>query len=112
MSQDYGYQYNTYPVLAEEFSYEGSFKRFTSFPTPQDVYNYALMGLPKYFPLTREPITVDMVTPFLESAIGEIEMKLGCNLSEVTHFHSEDYMDGMSIKNFTGIRLQKWPCTQ
>lgn len=112
MAQTYGYQYHTFPVLAEEFSFEGSFKRFTSFPTPKQVYDYALMGLPKYFPLTKEPITVDMITPFLESAITEIEMKLGCNLSEVTHFHSEDWLEGSFTNNMAGVRLQKWPATQ
>lgn len=112
MAQDYKYQYNTYPIFAEEFSHEGAFKRFSPFPGPKEVYDFALMGLPKYFPLTKEPITVDMVEPYLNSAITEIEMSLGCNLSEVTHFHSEDYIDGMFTNNYQGTRLQRWPATE
>lgn len=110
--QDYGYSYNTYPVFSEEMGPEGSFKRFTSFPTPKEVYDYALMGLPKIFPLTREPIPVDIAKAALESAVTEIENSLGMNLSEVTHFHSEDYIDGMFTNNYMGIRLQRWPATQ
>lgn len=112
MTQDYKYVYNTYPVFSEEMSHEGAFKRFTHFPTPQEVYDYALIGLPKYFPLTREPIPVSMFEPFLNSAVTEIEMELGINLSPVQHFHSEDYLDGMFTANYMGIRLQRWPATE
>jgi hypothetical protein len=111
VAQDYTYSYNTYPIFSEETAIEGALKRFTPMPNPTDVYNYALMGLPKYFPLTREPITVDLVVPFLNSAITEIEMELGCNISEVTHYHSEDYIDGMFTSNYMGIRMQRWPAT-
>lgn len=110
--KEYGYRYHTYPVHAMDFTYEGAFKRFTTFPTPQRVYNMALMGLPKYFPLTKEAITVDFATPYLESAITEIEQDLDCNLSEVDHFHSADYIQGMFEKNFSGIRLPRWPATK
>src|SRR5690242_9022694 len=112
MTQDYKYNYHTYPVYAEEMSAEGAFKRFMPFPGPKEVYDFVLMGLPKVFPLTKEPITVAMVEPYLNSAITEIEMELGCNLSEVTHFHSEDYIDGMFTNNYQGMRLQRWPATE
>lgn len=112
MAQDYKYKYNTYPIFSEEMSIEGAFKRYTPFPQPQDVYAFALMGLPKYFPLTREPIPVSIAEQYLNSAITEIEMELGINLSPVTHYHSEDYIDGMMTSNYTGIRLQRWPATE
>lgn len=112
MTQDYKYQYQTYPIQSEEMSHEGALKRFSAFPTPKDVYDYALLGLPKYFPLTREPITEKMVEPFLNSAITEIEMELGCNISPVVHFHAEDYLDGQFTNNYSGIRLQRWPATE
>jgi hypothetical protein len=114
MTQDYKYQYNTYPVFSEETSpsFEPAFKRFSPFPTPDEVYNYALMGLPKYFPLTQEPITVEMVKPFLESAITDIEFELGCNLSPVTHYESHDHIDGLFTNNYTGLILRRWPATE
>ena len=112
MTQTFGYQYNTYPIYADEFSFEGAFKRFTNFPGVKEVYDYALMGLPKYFPLTGEAITHDMVEPFLNSAITEIEMSHDCNLSEVDSWHSEDYIDGMFTNNYMGMKLPRWPATQ
>jgi len=112
MVQEYKYNYNTYPIYADDTSIEGAFKRFTPFPTPKDVYDYALLGLPKYFPLTGEPITVDIVKPFLESAITDIEMSLDCNLSPVDHYHSVDYIDGMFTNNYMGIKLTRWPATE
>ena len=60
MTQDYGTQFQTYPVYSEEMGIEGAVKRFSAMPTPKDVYDYALMGIPKIFPLTKEPIPVEM----------------------------------------------------
>ena len=34
------------------------------------------------------------------------------NVSEVTHYHSEDWLDGQFVNNLAGIRLQSWPATQ
>jgi hypothetical protein len=112
MSQQYDKFYHTYPVFSHEYGADGSVKRFETFPTPKTVLDYALMGLPKVFPLTREPITEALVEPFLNSAVTEIELALNCNISPVQHFHSEDTVDGMFESNFAGIRLSKWPATQ
>jgi hypothetical protein len=112
MSQQYDKFYHTYPIFSHEYGADGSVKRFETFPTPKTVLDYALMGLPKVFPLTREPITEALVEPFLNSAVTEIELALNCNISPVQHFHSEDTVDGMFESNFAGIRLSKWPATQ
>jgi hypothetical protein len=92
--------------------YDGAVKRFDTMPTPQTVLDYALMGLPKIFPMTKEPITAAIVEPFLNSAVTEIEMTLGCNISPVQHFHSEDSIDGLFENNYAGIKLPRWPATQ
>lgn len=110
--QDYKYQYHTYPVYSSELSAESAFKRFTPFPTPQDVYDFCLMGMPKVFPMTREPIPLSVAEKFLTSAVTHLEMSLGCNLSEVVHYHSEDSVADMFTSNFTGVNLQRWPATQ
>jgi hypothetical protein len=112
MTQQYKSTYAGYPVFAEEMSFEGAFKRYSAMPTPQDVFNYTLMGIPPYFPLSRQPITPAMAEPFLNSAITEIEMELGANISPVVHYHSEDIIDSMFTANYTGIRLQRWPATE
>jgi hypothetical protein len=112
MTQSYGTQYHTYPVFAEEMSHEGAFKRFTHFPGPHEVFQMALFGLPKVSPLTGEVITEEMAAPYLESAVAEIEMVVGCTLSPVVRFHSDDHIDGLFERNFMGIRLQSWPATE
>ena len=113
--KEYKDQYHQWPVFSQESSHEGAFKRFVPMPGPVEVFQFALLGLPKIFPLTQELISVDSpvsIADYLTSAITEIEMDMGCNLSEVTHFHSEDYIDGMFSANFSGIRLQRWPAVQ
>lgn len=112
MTQDYGVQYNTYPVFSKDDGFEPAVKRHTPMPTPRDVYDYALMGLPKTFPLTKEPITVDMVTPFLNNAITQIEMDTGMSLSPVYYDQAFDYIDGSFEANFSGFKLQQWPATE
>lgn len=113
MTQNYGYQYHAgYPVLSEECGYESSFKRLAPMPQPIDVYNYALIGLPNILPMTQEMIPLDFAESALLSAIAEIEMSSGMNISEVDHWYSEDFIAGKSIQNFTGIKLPKWPATQ
>lgn len=53
-----------------------------------------------------------MAESYLVSAVTEIEMAHGCNLSAVTHYHSEDTIDGMFQNNYMGIKLPRWPATE
>lgn len=108
---DYGYKYHArYPVRAQLV--EGSFKRYKPIPTPAQVHQYALIGLPKVLPLTQEMITGDFASEYLESAISEIEMETGCVLSESQFSQPEDYIDGMFSTNYMGTQLRKWPATE
>lgn len=112
MTQDYKtFPFHQYPIFAEEMSIEGSFKRFESYPTPKQVYDRVLMGLPKVFPLTGEPIPLELAADSLNSFTSELEMKTGCNLSEVTHFHSIDWYPDMHL-NYSSVQLPQWPATQ
>lgn len=124
-TKKYGANYHQYPVFAQENSIEGAFKRFMPMPGPKEVFDYAMFGLPKQLPLTQEIMTADglvdvngnltsavSAADYLTSAVTEIEMELDCNLSEVTHLHSEDYIDGMFTNNYQGMRIQRWPATE
>ena len=94
----YGTAYHTYPVFSEELGFEGAVKRFTPLPFPEDVFKYAFMGLPKKFPLTGEPITPEVAESALESALVELEMDLGMDITETQHFQSFDYVaDSFSV---------------
>jgi hypothetical protein len=111
-TQDYSKPYHTYPLFSSSDGYEGSFKIYDSPPTPKDLINYALKGLPKYYPLTNEPITEGDVTRYLTAANNEIQMDLGADIYETIHWQSTDFVDGMFGSNFTGIKLTKWPATK
>lgn len=108
----HGSQYHTYPIRANDNTIEGSFKRYRPAPTPKDVFQYALLGMPKILPMTKELMLPELIESTLESAINEIEMNFGCMLSEVTLFHPTDYIDGMFFRQYTGISLPKWPATE
>lgn len=110
--QTYGQVYHTYPIYSSDLGFEGSLKRYKTFPTPSDVYRKALLGLPKWFPLTKEPITEADAADYLEAAITEIEMSLNIDLSPVQHDQSFDYIDGNFEDNFSGQKLERWPATQ
>lgn len=109
--QDYKDPYHVYPVFSQDTGFEPSVKRYQSFPTPEDVYNRALAGLPKFFPMTKEVITPAFARTYLEVAITDIEMDLGLNISPVQHDQSFDYVDGLFEKNWTGLKLERWPAT-
>lgn len=110
----YGNQYHTYPVITSEdgLSYEGAMRRFKAFPTPDDVFRKALLGLPKKLPMSHEELVVDDCAPFLESAITEIEMSMNMNVTPVDHYQHFDYIDGMFESNFFGMNLERWPATK
>lgn len=111
-TQDYKTPYHTYPIFSTEGGFEGAQKRYVSLPTPQDLINFGLKGLPKVYPMTNEPITIDDVERYLTSAMSQIEMQLGIDITPVEHFQSFDYVDGMFSNNWTGLKLSRWPATQ
>jgi hypothetical protein len=111
--------YHQYPVFSQDdwatgggLGFEGAQKRFTGFPQPREVFDYALMGLPKIFPLTGEAITPDHIKPYLDSAASEIEMTLGLDISPVERDESFDYISGLFDTNASGLKLQAWPACQ
>ena len=75
------------------------------------MYDNVLRGLPKVYPLTGEPIPVSVAEEYLDAAITQIEMELGCNLSECIHYQIEDAIEGWDTNNAGGISLRKWPAT-
>lgn len=101
-----------YPVWSRDYHYEGAFKRFTAMPQPADIYNYSLLGLPNLFPLIGEQIPIEYAQQALESAISEIEMGTGMDISPVIHYHSHDYITGLFGANTGGISLFRWPATK
>lgn len=113
MTQNYDKEYHAgYPVWSDECGKEPAFKRTTSMPQPIDVYNYALLGLPKVLPMSGEIIPLELAESALLSAIAEIEMSTGMNISATDQWYSEDFIQGKLTDNFSGIKLPKWPATK
>lgn len=113
VNQSYTVQYHTYPVFTADdgLSMEGAQQRFRSMPTPKDVFDRALIGMPKVFPLTGEEIEPSDTATYLQNAMTEIEMSLNINITPVEHSQSFDYIDGMFSSNFSGMKLERWPAT-
>ncbi len=110
--QTYDENYHGYPIFSEPQGFEGSVKRFINAPTPMDLVNYSLKGLPKVYPLTGEPITSGDVERYLVSAYTEIEMAMGIDLSPVQHYQSFDYIADMFTQNWAGMKLDRFPATK
>jgi hypothetical protein len=110
--QTYEELYHGYPIFTEPSGFEGSVKRYTTAPTPQDLINFGLKGLPKVYPLTNEPITLGDVERYLVSAYTEIEMAMSMDLSPVQHYQSFDYVADMFEANWGGMRLDRFPATK
>lgn len=87
---------------------EAGFLRFKTYPTPADVFRVGLLGIPKHFPLTGEPITEEFVMDVLAATIADIEMT-GLIISPVIFNKQEDFHDGMLIQNFFPIQVNKYP---
>ena len=111
-TQDYKTPYHTYPIFSAEGGFEGAQKRYVPMPTPSDLINFGLKGLPKVYPMTNEPITVEDVERYLTSALTQIEMQLNMDITPVEHFQSFDYVDGMFSSNWTGLKLERFPTFQ
>lgn len=112
MAGEYVDPWNTYPIYSRDESFEGAVKRYTHLPTPTDLINFALKGMPKVYPLTKEPITQEDVEGYLTSAFTEIEMGMGIDLSPVERFFTADYVSDMFEVNYAGVRLPHFPATQ
>lgn len=88
---------------------EGNFIRFKPMVQPSDVLKFGLVGIPKRFPLTNEPITEEYIANHLEASISELEM-MGLILSAAIFHHVDDLYDGgLGSNRFFPTMLKKYP---
>lgn len=112
IDQDYLTYYHTYPIYSCENGFEGASKRFVASPTPTDLINFALKGLPKVYPLTGERIAVEDVEYYLTSAFVETETSMNMDITPTEHYQSCDYVPDMFGANWSGVKLSRFPATQ
>ena len=63
---------------------EPGFKRFTTIPTPKDVKDHHLFGVPLISPLTKQTLSDSTIQDFIYKAISEIEHEVKIYISPVT----------------------------
>lgn len=105
-----GKTYHTYPLYSSDGFFDPAIKRFTNYPTPQEILDNNLKGIPKTFPLTGETITTEFIEPFLTSAINEIEMDLNMCITKTEKWQSFDNVIDKN-RNFHPMKLNAFPAT-
>jgi hypothetical protein len=105
---------NPYPRLSNteqtgQLDIEANFVRFKTMITPRDVITFGLVGVPKTFPMTNEPITEEYVALHLQSSISELEM-MGMYMSAINAFHVDDFHEGgLTTGRYMPTILKKYP---
>jgi hypothetical protein len=87
---------------------DSGFMRFCAYPTPADILKFGLKGIPKRFPLTGEMLDEEYISPFLASAIADLEMT-GLCINSILKTYNEDFHDQQFTKNYMPILLPLSP---
>lgn len=89
---------------------EDSFKRQTYLPTPEDIMDNWLWGIPKESALTQEKLTTTIVRHYIDSAISEIEHDLGLFISPISIVREQHPFNWNDVRNnFCPFKLQQKP---
>lgn len=87
-----------YPVWAKDGEdVTGQFNRYSHVPTPDELRNGALFGIPLKSELTDQEVTDEMIQKYINAAISELEHELDLYITPVTFEEKHDY----SKENFT-----------
>jgi hypothetical protein len=87
---------------------EGSQRIYRPIPSPEDILQFGLVGIPKYFPLTGEPITREYVARHLEEAIQDLLLRGLCLYQRITT-QVEDMYENDLINRFQPFKLNCFP---
>ena len=81
-----------YPLWAKDGAdTSGNFERYSPLPTPTDLRNRALFGIPLTSSLTNQSLTDDTIKHYIDSAISQIEHELDLYITPVTFEEKHDY---------------------
>lgn len=90
---------------------EGGFVRFKTMVTPSDVLKFGLIGIPKMFPMTQEPLSEEYVAVHLQSTIAQLEMSGMC-LSPIIATHIDDWHGSSDWNRYFAINVHKYPVSR
>jgi len=81
-----------YPLWAKDGQdTSGNFERYMALPTPADLRNRALFGIPLTSSLTNQSLTDETIKHYIDSAISQIEHELDLYITPVTFEEKHDY---------------------
>jgi hypothetical protein len=88
---------------------EGAQKTYRTLPSPKDVKDYGLVGLPLIFPMTGQPVTDDYISLHLETAIQELEFNYGLCVKQKITQQAEDMYQNDLLSRFQPFKLRNFP---
>jgi len=95
-----------YPLWAKDGQdTSGSFERYMALPTPTDLRNRALFGIPLTSSLTNQSLTDDTIKHYIDSAISQIEHELDLYITPVTFEEKHDYNRHEFNWNYNYLKL-------
>ena len=95
-----------YPVWAKNGEdVSGSFERYMPLPSPTDLKNRALFGIPLTSALTQETLSDDTIKHYIDSAISQIEHELDLYITPVTFEEKHDYNRHEFNWNYNYLKL-------
>lgn len=100
-------QVEPFPSWAKE--QDPSAQRYMSIPTPTDMRNRSLFGLPLISRLTGIAITDDAIAAYITQAISEIEHELDIYITPVKFQERHDYDREMQFWSFGYLKLNHSP---
>lgn len=95
-----------YPVWAKNGEdVSGSFERYMPLPSPTDLKNRALFGIPLTSALTQETLSDETIKHYIDSAISQIEHELDLYITPVTFEEKHDYNRHEFNWNYNYLKL-------
>ena len=83
----------------------GSVDRYRPLPTPDEIRNIHLFGIPLLSNLTGQQLPDESIQFYINAAISEIEHQLDLYITPVEFRERHDYLAEHFVKNFAFIKL-------
>lgn len=83
----------------------GQFDRYGDLPTPTDMKQRALFGIPLKSELTGEEVSDDMIKHYIDAAVSELEHELDLYITPVTFEEKHDYKKHEFTWNYNYLKL-------
>lgn len=100
-----------FPERADVNGVEPGMLRYESYPTPEDLRNDCLFGIPLKSQLTGQTMSDKVLKKYITRAVSLIEMELKINVTPVKYVDRYDY-NLWDYQKYNFIQLNHWPVIQ